>query len=416
MKKNSIYGNLVFAPVLLALAMFAGCTADDDENGGKTDYYMLTPVIATNTGTPVVTRALAGDPDPIVWGLYEELYPMSLENGPKIGVFVLDGNDPASFNSKPAWFQYVLEKDASGNYKRDADGRLIGEWTGLNTHVNNNTEYYIYGFMSANNESWNVTIAPESGSYSNGATMQMLSVKSVTATDVCATVGILKADVSDLTDATLMKNTIINGGKEGQPGLGNFKYKAETRNNFLYLWLDHLYSCINFELQVGTEYSKLRKIKLKQVDFAITNAVPAYNITVNLGSSGTAYASFTPSGTPTASVTDKIYESTAGEEIPVRSADDSPSLSIPGYFAPSGTFSGQQVKVTFTYDVYPINSDKPSRLNAQATNVLNIGDLLTAAGKTLGAGQLFTVKALIEPTYLYVLVDPDLDNPTVIFE
>jgi hypothetical protein len=31
----------------------------------------------------------------------------------------------------------------------------------------------------------------------------------------------------------------------------------------------------------------------------------------------------------------------------------------------------------------------------------------------LQAGQLFTVNLLIQPTFLYVLSEPDLDNPTI---
>ena len=32
----------------------------------------------------------------------------------------------------------------------------------------------------------------------------------------------------------------------------------------------------------------------------------------------------------------------------------------------------------------------------------------------LKAGELFTVNLLIKPTFLYVMSEPDLDNPTIV--
>ena len=44
----------------------------------------------------------------------------------------------------------------------------------------------------------------------------------------------------------------------------------------------------------------------------------------------------------------------------------------------------------------------------------NLIDPSTIPGfDAIGAGDAFTVNLLIEPDYLYVLSDPDLDNPTI---
>lgn len=425
-KKNPIYSKSVIALAISALTVLAGCTADDDSNDWDARHETLTPVIATNNGTPIVTRAWASEDEPkgstSLWDFYEDLYPMSLENDPEIGAFVLANDDPASFNTHPAWFRFVLEKDPDGNYKRDENEKLMGHWTGLNTNVQGGQTYYIYGFMSANNTSWNVNVAPTNtgGSYADGATMTMSNVKSVTGTDVCAVVGVLNADAKDLDDTELMRKTIQDGGKKDEsgvmvePGFGNFKYKAAAKDNFIYVWLDHLYSCINFELMVDSKYSELRKIKLTQVDFTIDNVSTDYNITVRLGSSGIISTNYEGSE-PGKKATDVVFKSTSGVEIPVNTVGTAP-LAIPGYFAPATSFESQTVEVKFTYDVYTSKNNVLTRQGATATNKIKIGELLSSQHLKLGAGKLFTVKAVIKPTYLYVLADDDLDNPTVVIQ
>lgn len=408
MKRNTIYGKLAAIIVAASVMSFVGCTADDDNNGNEKDYDNLVPVIGTNSGMHIMTRAFASEGESTPeWGFYEDLYPMSLENNPKIGVFVLDGNVSASFKANPAYFQYTVEKNPDGTYKRDLYNHIIGEWEGLNTPVQDNTTYNIYGFMSANNTTWDASVAPNGSSYSNGAILKLNNVKTVTGTDVCAVVGVLKSNVEDKNDILKMESTI-----QDATGVGNFRYLAKKQDNFIYVWLDHLYSCVNLELSVDTKYSDLRKIKLKKVEFTINNTPTTFDITVNLDSHGISSTTFSESGSP-GQVTDVVYESTAGEELPKVGAAP---MSIPGYFAPAGELSSQNVQIKFTYDVYTHKSDVPTRQNATATNLIKISDLLASAGLTLGQGQLFTVKALIKPTYLYVLADEDLDNPTVVIQ
>ena len=408
MKRNTIYGKLAAIIVAASVMSFVGCTADDDNNGNGKDYDNLVPVIGTNSGMHIMTRAFASEEGPTpVWGFYEDLYPMSLENNPKIGVFVLDGNVKASFKANPAYFQYTVEKNSDGTYKRDERNHIIGEREGLNTPVQDNTTYNIYGFMSANNTTWDAEVEPNGSSYSNGAILKLKNVKTVTGTDVCAVVGVLKSNVGDKDDINKMESTI-----QDATGVGNFKYLAKKSDNFIYVWLDHLYSCVNFELNVDGKYSELRKIKLKKVEFTINDTPTTFDITVNLGNTGISSTSFSESGSP-GQVTDVVYESTAGEELPVEGAAP---MSIPGYFAPAGALSSQNIQVKFTYDVYQAKSKVITRQNATATNLIKINDLLTTAGLTLGQGQSFTIKALIKPTYLYVLADEDLDNPTVVIQ
>ena len=54
------------------------------------------------------------------------------------------------------------------------------------------------------------------------------------------------------------------------------------------------------------------------------------------------------------------------------------------------------------------------REGCKATNKL---DARTLRGITLvRAGEIYTIDLLIQPTYLYVLSEPDLDNPTIMIQ
>ena len=70
--------------------------------------------------------------------------------------------------------------------------------------------------------------------------------------------------------------------------------------------------------------------------------------------------------------------------------------------------------LTSVYDVYDTKGNK-IRENCSATNTMVLKDLLTEQTLT-GRGKRYTVNMTIRPTYLYVLSEPDLDNPTVSVE
>jgi hypothetical protein len=55
------------------------------------------------------------------------------------------------------------------------------------------------------------------------------------------------------------------------------------------------------------------------------------------------------------------------------------------------------------------------RLNDEAINTIDIHELFTGQTKAL-RGRRYTINLTINPTYLYMLSDPDLDNPTVIID
>ena len=76
--------------------------------------------------------------------------------------------------------------------------------------------------------------------------------------------------------------------------------------------------------------------------------------------------------------------------------------------------------VTCTYDVYDTNpsAGHPEgnliRKDCTATNTipLSLIDAFTEAER----GKIYTLNLFVKPTYLYVMSDPDLNNPTVTIE
>jgi len=77
-------------------------------------------------------------------------------------------------------------------------------------------------------------------------------------------------------------------------------------------------------------------------------------------------------------------------------------------------FGVTKIKLISTYDVY----DKKGNLireNCTATNTIDIANLFSGQTETL-RGRRYTINLTINPTYLYMLSEPDLNDPTVVVE
>ena len=66
--------------------------------------------------------------------------------------------------------------------------------------------------------------------------------------------------------------------------------------------------------------------------------------------------------------------------------------------------------VTSKYDVYDTNNNL-IRKGCEATNTIPLS--LFAHQDEFSRGTRYTVNMTIEPTYLYMLSEPDLDNPSI---
>ena len=75
--------------------------------------------------------------------------------------------------------------------------------------------------------------------------------------------------------------------------------------------------------------------------------------------------------------------------------------------------------LTSTYDVYDKNatSEHPEgnlvRKDCKATNTIPLSALIGEHFEGLRRGYKYVISMTIKPTYLYVLSEPDLNNPSV---
>ena len=240
--------------------------------------------------------------------------------------------------------------------------------------VDANKTYTVYGYMPK------ITGMSSSLSSvtSDGATLTINGIKPVTADDIC----------------------IITGVKETEAGLkeGSFSWREGVLDDdyYIYMLLNHLYASLRFSMKVDATYAELRTIKLKSM--TLSTNISSVNAEITL----------THNTTGAMPITNVSYTSTgSNSEVVIFSDDDGLALSpvtpkvIDGCFAP--TLYGN-LTLTTSYDVYDRYGNLV-RANCTATNKLPILEATR--------GQRLQLNLTVSPTYLYVLSDPDLDNPTI---
>lgn len=237
--------------------------------------------------------------------------------------------------------------------------------------------YTVYGYM------------PKTGDMSSSltkttaeaATLTISNIKPITTDDICIITGVKAAD---------------EGLKEGQ---FSWYWPVGDDNYKIYILMDHLYAAVLFRLKIDADYAQLRTIKLKTMTLRTDygSVIATISLTHNTtGASPISGVGFAPSGS---SEDFLVFNSDAGTAL-----DKDTPVDINACFAP--TLSDKLTMVT-TYDVYDRKGNL-IRENSEATNKLpNLAAV---------RGQKVQVNLTVNPTYLYVLSDPDLDNPTIKIE
>ena len=218
-------------------------------------------------------------------------------------------------------------------------------------------------------------------STADAATLAIEGIKPVTTDDVCIITGVEDANV---------------GLKEGQ---FSWYTPVGADTYYIYFLMDHLYAAVLFSMKIDTDYANLRTIKLKKMELSTNKGSVKATISLKhntTGASPVTGVTYTPSGS---SYTAEIFSSEEGTAL-----DKTTPLVINSCFAP--TLSNNLTLVT-TYDVYD-SKDNLIRQNCTATNKLPNLDATR--------GQRVQVNMVVNPTYLYVLSEPDLDNPTIKIE
>ena len=385
---------------LISLMGLVGCSADSDENQGGAPQGTIIPEVASYVsefeeadGTNETNRTNRAWIVPSGYVAYEDgIQPIGI-------AFTKNGEDPAvgvAPNLKPMIGSFFYSS---------------GKWRTSLEDIKAGTTYYLYGYIPYLPAiRYSITdIDPEMGGandkYSTGAIMTLENVPTVMPHDFCVVIGAKHGT-----------------NKETVEGLrrGDFAYTTSgaVNGNYVFLLFDHLYAALRIKMKVHADYATMRTIKLKSLQLSTqtgeTTSKDHNTITITLkandGSASPIFGDITyvQTGATIGTGDDKgleFWSSAAGEELTTSFQD------FTGHFMPSGITT---LILTSVYDVYDRKGNL-IREGCSATNTMVLKDLLTEQ-TTTERGKRYTVKMTILPTYLYVLSDPDLDNPTVSVE
>ena len=267
---------------------------------------------------------------------------------------------------------YMLLPEATPEENKEKSITYSDRWHAF-FNVDAGKTYTVYGYMPKTEE-----MSSSLTDVTGGATLTIEGIKPVTTDDVC----------------------IITGVKDTNVGLkeGEFSWYTPVGVDTYYIniLMDHLYAAVMFSMKIDTEYANLRTIKLKKMELSTNKESVKATISLKhntTGASPVTGVTYTPSGS---SYTAEIFSSEEGTAL-----DKKTPLVINSCFAP--TLSNNLTLVT-TYDVYD-SKDNLIRQGCTATNKLPNLDATR--------GQRVQVNMTVNPTYLYVLSEPDLDNPTI---
>lgn len=291
-------------------------------------------------------------------------------------------------------------------YQNSSGGYPIDSWSSTIT-VEAGTTYYMYGFMPRN-AAESATIEPLSGAdtsgddkgYASGAVIHLKNFATLTAADVCVISGVRKATTSEATKLA----------PESDVKLGAFEYTAdEEGENSVFVLLEHIYSALHFRAIIDPEYHKLRTIKFTQVELIAKDIAETIDldITITANANGTDPVTHVVYGENSSSTGDHSitvfpwYDGQPAYEL----KEEEPNKFL-ACFAPS---SCNSFVIRTTYNVYD-RYDNLIRENCVAENKINSN--LIHELETIVTGDAYTFTCLVKPTYLYVLSEPDLDNPT----
>ena len=262
-------------------------------------------------------------------------------------------------------------------------------------------DYYVYGFIpSAAADDATIDILSGETSYTAGAKLTIKGLRTA-GYDACVIIGAKEGPDEDHDNGLVA---------------GDFKFNLKTGDdvkNYLYLLFDHLCSAVTIGIQVDGDYNTLRTIKLKQLtlqtatESGLMTEKADVVVTLNGNNTGTnpiTTLTYTPTGS--SGTGSPVYQSDEGLTL------ETTSKSFLSHFLPITDVT--KVVINSTYDVY----DKKGNLirkDSKATNTVRLSDIIPYF-PGVQRGWKYAINMTVKPTYLYVLSDPDLNNPTVVVE
>lgn len=296
----------------------------------------------------------------------------------------------------------LFQSDASGNWESSLS-------------VKEETLYYMYGYMPGTISA--TQLAPDgksNGDYSKGIDLTLNNLPAITTDDISVLVGVQRVGAQPITDPP--SDPPAPAVTEGQYGFRS----GIKGHNFVNLLMAHLYARLQLGFKIDPDYAELRSIHLKTVTLT-SKYGDAASVTVNLrDGKGIGNPTF-PKGTEGETAqTVTLFESssTVPEKVLDKSLGNTAlALDIPAHCRPIAVEEGKfyNLTLTTTYDVWDRAYDSTKGKVVDKNNLgtrtsVNKVKLNIAA---LKPGNERTLVLTVNPTYLYILSDNDLDNPTI---
>lgn len=240
--------------------------------------------------------------------------------------------------------------------------------------------YQLYGYMPDNAE-YTHSISDWTD---NGAVLHIQQLPPIAAQDFCIVTGVRQANnASDETAAVR--------------GAFNFDYNSQ-QENYVNLFLDHLYSHITFSMRVGDDYNAVRAIKIKNMKLQVAD-ISHYNVDVTL-----------TKDVGISSVTHNKVYGTETRELTIKDKNETEEITLTtshatigsGYIFPDPPLF-DKLSLVIEYDIYDKRGNKIAERTA--TNAL----ATPLAG--LQRGEDCTLQINIDPSYLY---DLSLNDPPIV--
>ena len=400
MKSEEVTYRTIRLLLLLAIVLLLNACSDDPSPEGQR---VSVEAMSCTTGFEEIadrmgTRAWT---PPSSYYLYSEIF------GPN-GMFATQ-KDLANKSIKAFFTQGTQDVQERFFYYRETDE---SNWH-MNTELENvsSSPYQLYGYIPVE-DAEGANISPLNSNYSNGATLTINGLSTITPSDVCVIIG---------------ANDGISIDDDGGLASGNFDVTfnhGENASNYIFLLFDHIYSSLRFRFTVDATYYALRRIRLTKLDLIAYadesgGGVKAkYDATISLRKNETGSSpivgsiSFTPIGSANVDFT-SLYEWNGAvntQEHPDNEVILSPNTptNFMGSFVPG---VNTYFKLRSTYDVFDIHGNL-IRKECRAENTIDLRKKFEISGTMNGHCYSYTIK--VQPTYLYILSEPDVDNPTVV--
>lgn len=393
--------------LLLLLALLLNACSEDSEEARKQRIRFEAQLcsVSYSDESPVNARfTRAGDPTPVAWApntattkyyAYEDLVGMFKEQKD------LMENTIGVFLTQDAAFTEDGKNYIEGNFYYRSSTQ---NWN-LDTEIEHGGTYFLYGYIP-----WEVATSASvegNSSLSEGAILHINGLNSVTKTDVCVIVGAKEG----VTEGENHSPVDMQTGQFAVNANAATKTGETSGSNYIYLLFDHLYTGLRFRFTLDQTYYNLRTIKLTRLEIRAykdnkeTKAKAKYDAIVTLKSNAdNASPIESIEFSPVADSADSPNETLFEGEAPI---EYNKYTNFMGSFVPGET---TYFKLRSTYDVY----DKKNTLvrkGCVAENTIDIRDMFKIL--SLERGHMYSLTIKVQPSYLYVLSEPDLDNPTI---